>query len=214
MFVILQNYIVAQTPLAKVLLEPFLNPETFQACRGYFLPKLQKLEQPFRINPPLIPGRTSPMRPICASIGWITYAVSVLLDIILKPIMLKLHSYILNSATIAKQLDTMKFPPGSALLSADVDSLYPSIDITRRLKNGTPPKDREFTIFLLRWVLFNNVLEFNGQLYLQIRGTAMGTPCAVVFACIFMGILERKALRLAREKLMVPLYYKRFIDDI
>ena len=42
----------------------------------------------------------------------------------------------------------------------------------------------------------------------------MGKPCAVVFACIFMGLLERKALSLAREKLMVPLYYKRFIDDI
>ena len=104
--------------------------------------------------------------------------------------MFKLHSYILNSGTIAKQLDTMEFPPGSALLSADVDSLYPSIDITRGLdainqallEDGTPPKDREFTIFLLRWVLFNNILEFNGQLYLQIRGTAMGTPCAVVFA--------------------------------
>ena len=42
----------------------------------------------------------------------------------------------------------------------------------------------------------------------------MGTPCAVVFACIFMSMLERRALSLARERLMIPLYYKRFIDDI
>jgi hypothetical protein len=222
MFKLLQSYLTQQTPLAQTLLEPFLNPESFQACRGYFLPKLQKMGLPLPISPPLIAGRTPPMRPICASIGWVTYAVSVLLDIILKPIMLRLDSYIMSSATIAKELNTTTFPINCALLSADVDSLYPSIDINRGLdainealiEAKTPSTDREFTIFLLRWVLYNNVIEFNGKLYLQIRGTAMGTPCAVVFACIFMGMLERKALSLARERLMIPLYYKRFIDDI
>ena len=220
MFSLLQNHISQQTPLARLLLEPFLDPDLFQACRGYFLPKLHKLEIPFPINPPLTQGRTPPMRPICASIGWITYAVSVLLDILLKPLMFRLHSYILNSAGVAKHLNTAEFPANCALLSADVDSLYPSIDITRGLdainqallEHGAPPKDREFTIFLLRWVLFNNVLEFNNKLYLQIRGTAMGTPCAVVFACIFMGMIERRALTSIYP--IVPLYYKRFIDDI
>jgi hypothetical protein len=160
------------------------------------------------------------MRPICASIGWVTYAVSLLLDIILKPIMLKLDSYIMSSATLAKEFQTTIFPSECALLSADVDSLYPSIDLNRGLDainealQKTSTQDREFTIYLLRWVLFNNILEFNGKLYLQVRGTAMGTPCAVVFACIFMGMLERRALSLARERLMIPLYYKRFIDDI
>ena len=220
MFNILKNHITHQTPLAQILLEPFLDPDSFQACRGYFLPKLHKYDIPFPINPILTPGRTPPMRPICASIGWITYAVSVLLDILLKPLMFKLNSYIMNSAGVAKHLNALEFPTDCALLAADVDSLYPSIDITRGLDAinqallewGATPKDREFTIFLLRWVLFNNILEFNNQLYLQIRGTAMGTPCAVVFACIFMGMLERRALHSIYP--IVPLYYKRFIDDI
>jgi hypothetical protein len=102
MFKILQSYLTQQTPLAQTLLEPFLSPESFQACRGYFLPKLQKMELPLPISTPQIAGRIPPMRPICASIGWVTYAVSVLLDIILKPIMLKLDSYIMSSATTAK----------------------------------------------------------------------------------------------------------------
>jgi hypothetical protein len=92
MFTLLQKHITQQTPLVEILFEPFLNPDAFQACRGYFLPKIHKLELPFPINPSLVPGRTPPMRPICASIGWVTYAVSVLLDIILKPIMLRLNS--------------------------------------------------------------------------------------------------------------------------
>jgi hypothetical protein len=40
----------------------------------------------------------------------------------------------------------------------------------------------------------------------------MGTPCAVVFACIFMGMIERRALYSIYP--IVPLYYTRFIDDI
>ena len=98
----------------------------------------------------------------------------------------------MSSATIAKELNTTTFPTECALLSADVDSLYLSIDINRGLdainealkEASTSNTDRDFTIFLLRWVLYNNVIEFNGKLYLQIRGTAMGTPCAVVFARI------------------------------
>ena len=128
---------------------------------------------PLPINPPLIAGRTPPMRPICASIGWVTYAVSLLLDIILKPIMLKLNSYIMSSATIAKEFNTTTFPAECTLLSADVDSLYPFIVINRGLdainealkEARTSNIDREFTIFLLRWVLYNNILEFNGKLY-------------------------------------------------
>ena len=110
-----------------------LKPGIFPSMHGYFLPKLQKMGLPLPISPPLIAGRTPPMRPICASIGWVTYAVSVLLDIILKPIMLKLDSYIMSSATIAKEFNTTTFPADCALLSADVDSLYPSIDINRGL---------------------------------------------------------------------------------
>ena len=40
----------------------------------------------------------------------------------------------------------------------------------------------------------------------------MGTPCAVVFACICMGMLERRSL--SSIYTIVPLFYKRFIDDI
>ena len=103
----------------------------------------------------------------------------------------------MNSAALAKQLEDTIFPVDCALLSADVESLYPSIDINRGLdalnetlnSAGMPQENRQRIVLLTRWVLFNNYLEFNNKLYLQICGTAMGTPCAVVFACIFMGTI-------------------------
>jgi len=76
-----------------------------------------------------------------------------------------------------------------------------------------PLENRQRIVLLTRWVLFNNYLEFNNKLYLQICGTAMGTPCAVVFACIFMGTIERKAWSILINQQIYALLNLRFIDD-
>jgi hypothetical protein len=39
----------------------------------------------------------------------------------------------MNSAALVKQLEDKPFPPACASLAADVESLYPSIDINRGL---------------------------------------------------------------------------------
>ena len=127
------RYISYTSELADILLEPFMDTESIQPCHSYFLPKLQKLEIPYPHPPPLIRRQTPPVRPICASIGWVTYVVSVYLDIILKPLMLALPSDIMNSAALAKHLETKTFPSTCALLAADVESLHPSIDINQGL---------------------------------------------------------------------------------
>ena len=216
------RYFTFSTDLADILLEPFLDPDGIQPCRSYFLPKLQKLAIPYPCPPPFIPGKTPPVRPICASIGWVTYIVSIYLDIILKPVMLTLQSYIMNSAALARHLDTKEFPITCSLLAADVESLYPSIDINRGLdalndalsSHKVDSETRRFIILLTRWVLMNNITEFNDKLYIQKRGTAMGTPCAVVFACIFMGTIERKAWTQLGRINIHPLLNYRFIDDL
>jgi hypothetical protein len=40
--------------------------------------------------------------------------------------------------------------------------------------------------------LFNNYISFIGKYYLQLCGTAMGTPLAVVFANIYVYMLENE----------------------
>ena len=112
-----------------------------------------------------------------------------------------------------KHMETNRLPQNCAFLAADVDSLYPSIDINKALtaieellaKAAVPADQRLFIIKLTKWVLTNNILEFNDKLYLQIKGTAMGTPCAVVVACIFMGSVENKALSLTTLIIPKPL---------
>lgn len=58
---------------------------------------------------------------------------------------------------------------------------------------------------------------FNGKLYIQIKGTAMGTPLAVAYACIHMHVIEQEAFQAftSRGYSLRNLYmYVRFIDDI
>ena len=57
----------------------------------------------------------------------------------------------------------------------------------------------------------NNYFEFNGNLYLQKQGTAMGTRMAPNYAIIFMHKIETELLQKSTLK---PSFFKRFIDDI
>ena len=52
--------------------------------------------------------------------------------------------------------------------------------------------------------------EFNGDHYLQVGGTAMGTALAPNYANIFMDMFETRALENYPLK---PLLWIRFIDD-
>ena len=75
----------------------------------------------------------------------------------------------------------------------------------------------QLTVLLTRWVLTNNYVMFGVHMYLQTSGTAMGTPCAVIFACIFVHVIEQEALDTLRSTMFIEehLYlFVRFIDDL
>ncbi len=62
-------------------------------------------------------------------------------------------------------------------------------------------------------LLNKNSFAFNNEHFLQIHGTAMGSPMAPTDANIFMAMLERKLLQKAPNNL-IPIEWIRFIDDI
>ena len=69
----------------------------------------------------------------------------------------------------------------------------------------------DLIISLLSWVLQNSYVEFNGAVYKQLHGTAMGTSVAVCFAVLFMSFLDE--MLLAAWGGCEPLLHLRFIDD-
>ena len=181
-------------------------------CRLYFLPKLHK-------NPVTL-------RAICASQGWVTYWTSVYLHMLIFPLLKLIPTYLSNSAQLVKTIENIQLPKYYQFVEADVDNLYPSIDIPdgllamkKFLKNvGWHQSKIDFGMDLFRWVLTNNYLCFGTRIFLQISGTAMGSPCAVVFACVYMHILEEEAMNRFlyqnNERARCIYLRKRFIDDL
>ena len=110
-----------------------------------------------------------------------------------------------------------------AFLQADVEALYPSIHIEDGLASLNQTLvdakiDTTLRVLIVRatqWVLKHNYMTFNNKTYLQINGTAIGTPLAVTYAGLFMADIETRALnRIRLYGMPEPVIYKRLMDDL
>lgn len=184
------------------------NVQKQRLCKFYLLIKIHK----------------SPMasRPISSNSKYLSWHTSKFLDAELKPLMIAAPSYIKNSQSLIKILDKRHFPFECVLLEADVDNLYPSIPVEDGLLrlatflHGTHLSTSRIGLImdLSRWVLENNYCTFGGKIYQQIHGTAMGTPFAVVYACLYLTSIESEVYSKLPSQLYRPLFFKRYIDDI
>ena len=171
-------------------------------------------------------------RPIVASIGSFTYYISSYLDKVLQQVMKQQISYLRNTNDLIIDVETnplfKNIQEANILYTADIKDMYPSINIADGLcqlkvaiqeyntrVDSTKHIHTEFIVDLARFVLTNNYFIFGHNTYwLQISGTAMGTPLAVTFACIYIGQLEKQLFNAPQNNNNLPLYYKRYIDDI
>lgn len=78
-------------------------------------------------------------------------------------------------------------------------------------RNPDPKRPDAELLQLLRINLNRNDFEFNGEFYLQIKGTAMGKKFAPAYANIFMAAWEKAVLQTV--PLQVASYF-RFLDDL
>jgi hypothetical protein len=134
--------------------------------------------------------------------------------------MYKTKSYIRDTQDFIKKIkDIGPIPDNALLVTLDVTSLYTNIPnedglqsiFSRMREDPDPDIPSHFLIKLLEKVLTRNYFEFNGKLYLQIGGTAMGTPIAPSYAGTFMGKHEENVLDIYPHK---PLVWLRFLDDV
>jgi len=131
-------------------------------------------------------------------------------------------SYVRDTTDFIQKLRAIgPLPPNSYLVTLDVTSLYTNIPNTegleaawRLLEKYRPQpnvKPKNTTLIeLLEMVLTMNNFTFNGDHYIQVGGTAMGTKAAPGFANCFMGDFEEQFVYPYR---LQPLKYLRFLDD-
>ena len=66
---------------------------------------------------------------------------------------------------------------------------------------------------ILAFVLKNNVFSFNGEMYRQLHGVAMGTKLAPTLATIHLTLLEEAYMYLKSAPFVLHLYL-RYINDV
>lgn len=160
-------------------------------------------------------------RPIVPSHSWVTTNVSRYVDSLLQPIVRSCDWILRDTKQLIEQLASFELPRGEEiwLVTADIQSMYtnlPSDEGSRIMRWMGQNHFRDEGVGrligdLTRFVLTNNYLSFQGTLYHQLQGTAMGTPMAPTYANLFMAAYEREH---DVENLANLLYYRRYIDDV
>ena len=77
-------------------------------------------------------------------------------------------------------------------------------------KHGVDKNKSDFIIELLSLVLKFNIFEFDGKLFQQCIGTAMGCKPAPDYANIFMATIDKQIVDLALQKTFQNLVATRF----
>jgi hypothetical protein len=198
--------------LAMSLLQLEKHP-TCRLALFYCLPKIHK---------PTIAGRG-----ISSNINAPTEISSKYLDNILQPLRQYLNTVCFSSDDCIADIQGLQLSEDDERISADVTSLYPSIPIdyginamksiltefADRCSHIYNREDINFICDLMHFILTNNYMQFNHEIYLQIMGTAMGTPAAVSYSDVVVYFLEIQfLLKLLADKLVS--LYRRYIDDL
>ena len=162
-----------------------------------------------------------PLRPILAAYNTPSYNLS-------KYLVDKLNHLTTNEYTINNSYEFMKFITNNRnndciMCSFDVKSLFTNIPLDETidiiLNQLTPNDDSTFNNFsrkqlksTLELATKNSFFIFNQNLYKQLDGVAMGTPCGPTLANIFLGYYERKWLQECPIEFK-PVTYRRYVDD-
>lgn len=182
--------------------------------RFYILPKIHKDPKSWTV-----PYEVPPGRPIVSDCGSETYYTAEYLDFYLNPLSTRHPAYLKDTYHFINIVKGLWIPSNSYFFSMDVASLYTNIDIPSGInavkkcfaKYPDPKRPDLELLQLLEINLMRNDFVFNGQFYLQVKGTAMGKKFAPAYANIFMANWEEEVFKKCHKK---PFYYLRYLDDV
>jgi hypothetical protein len=157
----------------------YLTPEDPMPSRLYLLPTIHK--------------ENNPGRQIVSANGYPTEQILEFIDFHLRPFVENHPSHIKDTTDYLKIMENLTIPENTTLLTMDVSSLYTNIPhdniiaACRKIweQRTVQEPSTECVVEILTLVLKNNNVTFDGNHYLQINGTAMGTKMAPSYANLF-----------------------------
>ncbi|OCT72218.1 hypothetical protein XELAEV_18035190mg [Xenopus laevis] len=140
----------------------------------------------------------------------------------LKKDVVLLPSYLKDTIDTINFINDITWKEHYIIGTCDVTSLYTIIDhqlgltaVNHFLMQDTTivNTQREFILQGIQFILNNNYFCFEGDYYLQTKGTAMGTRFAPSYANLFMGYWEKHQVHPSMNQNMGLIAWKRYIDD-
>ena len=161
-----------------------------------------------------------PFRPILSAIKTPSYNIAKHLLPILEPITTNKFT-IKNSFEFAKEV--IEQDSGLYMASLDVESLFTNIQLEETINiscDSLFSNEAKINNFnrndfekLFRMALQNNFFNFDGKIYKQTDGVAMGSLLSPSLANAFLCFHEQTWLSDCPEDFK-PVYYRRYVDDI
>jgi hypothetical protein len=160
-------------------------------------------------------------RPIVSVSGSLLHGLGRWIDRILQPFAQNSKAFIKSSFQLKQQLfQQPQLPISARLFTADAVSMYTNIGTEHALRIITnyiltQPTHQSYEMLhavatALEIVMTNNIFQFGDTYWIQLDGTAMGTPPAVTYATIYFSNHENELL----TKYPELAFYRRYIDDI
>jgi len=201
------------------------NLDLLSASEATYFQRSLKLKHrlPIFYGLPKVHKNPVSLRPVISSINSFSSIFSNWLDYKMKQLLPLIKSYTKNSFDVLEELKNLPIPSNALLFSADAKSMYTNIDTAVGIQTFRDffvaqeeqiPSSFPINLFLkiLELVMSNNIFNFGNTTWLQLSGTAMGTPAACSYATITYGHHENT--RILTEFNSQLLYYRRYIDDI
>ena len=134
------------------------------------------------------------MRPIISCTGSLMHPIVVWTDSKFQQVAADMPAYFKYSMLLKDKITTMDLPPVTMLLTKDATSMYTNIQTCPALNqlsqyfNVNQTKYQHLPvdamIRYLQLMMNNNIFRFGDSLWLQLKGTAMGTPSAPTYATV------------------------------
>lgn len=161
-----------------------------------------------------------PLRPVLAAYNAHNYKLAKFLNLLIQP-------YVKDTTSVKNSLEfvniiTSNVNVNSYMVSYDVSSLFTSVPLLETISiiadlvyssvTVPPPSlGKAAFIDLLKLATLDTHFLFNGQIYKQIDGVAMGSPLGPLFANVFLTHLESDFLR--NQNIPQPSLYLKYVDD-